>query len=78
MAACWQCKALSPRHRVGELVVKELQSTVRDFGASKGIIATTTYLTRGALARVLRNEFTLGKCDHDDLMRWIERHLRGS
>lgn len=73
--ALWQAKKQDVRNRVGISVVRELADTRNEFGASKGIIVTSSYLTRGALDRIDRNKFLLGKVDRDDLDAWIRRTL---
>jgi restriction system protein len=39
--------------------------------ATKGIIVTSSYLTRGALREIEMQEYCLGKKDFDDVMAWI-------
>jgi len=77
VAAVWQAKKKERSKKVGLGVIRELADTRNEHGASKGVIATTTYLTRGALERVQRDRYTLGKVDRDDLMQWMEKTLRG-
>lgn len=72
----WQAKK-KHRNKVGIAVIRELADTCNEHKANKGIIVTTSYLTSGALARVKRDEYILGKVDRDDLLKWIERVLRG-
>lgn len=71
----WQAKKKSPKNKVGISVIRELADTRLEFGASKGIIVTSTYLTNGALERVERDKYLLGKIDRDDLEAWIKRAL---
>lgn len=71
----WQAKKRA-KGKVGLSTIRELADTQREHGASKAVIVTTTYLTRGALERVMRDRFTLGKVDRDDLEKWIQRQLR--
>lgn len=73
--ALWQAKKQDVRNKVGISVVRELADTRNEFGASKGIIVTSSYLTRGALDRIDRNKFLLGKVDRNDLDAWIRRTL---
>ncbi len=75
--ALWQAKKKSTGHKVGISVVRELADTRQEFGASKGIIVTSTYLTKGALERIERDKYILGKVDRDDLESWIQRSLFG-
>lgn len=73
----WQAKKKAQKNKVGISIVRELADTRQEFGASKGIIVTSSYLTRGALARVDRDKYLLGKVDRDDLEQWIQRALFG-
>jgi len=75
--AVWQAKKLRHGKKVGLSVIRELADTRVEQKASKGVIVTTTFLTRGALARVKRDEYLLGKVDGNDLNRWIERVVYG-
>jgi len=70
----WQAKKLSCRNKVGISVIRELADTRREFSASKGILVTSSYLTRGALDRITRDQYTLAKIDRDELWNWILRH----
>lgn len=67
----------SVKNKVGISVIRELADTRQEFGASKGIIVTSTYLTRGALERVERDKYILGKVDRKDLDLWIKKTLFG-
>jgi restriction system protein len=69
----WQVKKLTPGNKVELSVIRELADTRTQHKASKGMIVTTTYLTRGALERVQQDQYLLGKVDRDDLMQWIRR-----
>jgi HJR/Mrr/RecB family endonuclease len=72
----WQAKKLKPGNKVEISVVRELAAIRDEQKASKGIIVTSTYLTRGALERVARDEYILGKVDRDDLIKWIQEVKR--
>jgi restriction system protein len=71
----WQAKKKEAKNKVGLSVIRELADTRSEFKASKGIIVTSTYLTKDALARIQRDKYILGKVDRDDLNEWIERTL---
>jgi hypothetical protein len=73
----WQAKKKGLKSRVGIEVVRELADTRQEFGASKAFIVTSTYLTKGALQRIDRDRFVLGKVDRDDLDSWIKKTLYG-
>lgn len=74
----WQAKKKDLKNKVGLSIVRELADTRSEFKASKGMIVTSTYLTRGALARIERDKYILGKVDRDDLSAWIQRILFGA
>lgn len=73
----WQAKKLRADRKVQLSVVRELADTRLEHGASKAIIVTTSVLTSGALARVERDRYVLGKVERSDLDRWINRTLAG-
>ena len=72
----WQAKKLKPGNKVELAVIRELADTRTQHKASKGVMVTTTYLTRGALERVQQDQYLLGKVDRDDLMQWIQKVKR--
>ncbi|WOI46483.1 restriction endonuclease [Acidovorax sp. BLS4] len=74
----WQAKKKNPGNKVGLSVVRELADTRNEFGASKAFIVTSTYLTRGAIQRIQRDCYQLGKLDRDDLNKWISQVLHGT
>lgn len=73
----WQAKKNSIKNRVGIATVRELADTRIEHGASKAIIVTTSFLTRGALQRVERDQHILGKVDRHDLNAWLSETLLG-
>lgn len=73
--ALWQAKKYKESNKVGISAIRELADVRNEFGASKGILVTTSFLTRGALDRVYRDNFMLGKVDRNDLNKWIHRKL---
>ena len=75
VAAVWQAKKLRAGNKVGVSVIRELADTRQEQGASKAVVATTTYLTEGALQRVERDKYLLAKVDRDDLLLWMQRVL---
>ncbi len=58
-------------------VIRELADTRQEMKASKGIIVTSTFLTREAIKRVKRDSYILGKVEKPDLEHWIDRVLKG-
>lgn len=73
--ALWQAKKNKSSNKVGVSAIRELADVRNEFGASKGILVTTSFLTRSALDRVYRDKFLLGKVDKNDLDKWIDRKL---
>jgi hypothetical protein len=69
--AVWQAKKLRPGKKVGISVIRELADTREEQKASKGVIVTTTALTKGALSRIERDCYQLSKVDGVDLLNWI-------
>lgn len=71
----WQAKHIASHRRVGINFVRELADTTVEHGASKGVIVTSSYLTKNALTRITRDTYKLAKVDHDDLQPWIQQVL---
>ncbi len=71
----WQAKKNKLSNKVGIATIRELADVRNEFGASKGILVTSSFLTRGALKRVHRDQYILGKVDRNDLRGWINRKL---
>lgn len=69
----WQAKKLSPKNKVDISIIRELADTRLQQNATKGVIVTTTSLTRDALERVQRDSYYLHKVDGVDLDAWIQR-----
>lgn len=68
----WQAKRYDPsKSKVGLSSIRELAASTRDFSATKGVVATTSMLTSGALRYVEQNQYLLGKAEHDDMMDWL-------
>lgn len=70
----WQAKK-KEKGKVGLSLIRELADVAREEKASKGIIVTSTFLTRGALKRVERDNHYLGKVDRKDLNDWIAKYF---
>lgn len=71
----WQAKKYKASRKVGIETVRELADVRNEHSASKAFIVTSSFLTEGALARVQRDKYVLGKVDRDDLEAWIDRKL---
>jgi len=73
----WQSKHLVSGNKVGLSIVRELADVRNEMNATKGFIVTSSFLTRGALQRINRDEYQLGKVERPELERWINRTLCG-
>jgi restriction system protein len=71
-----QCKRNGPENKVGEPIIKQLHADVNDRKASKGLIVTTSFFTRTALAYIESSKYRLAGADFLHLQKWIAR-LRG-
>ena len=69
----WQAKKLNTGNKVDLHIIRELADTRVQHNATKGIIVTTTSLTKGALARIEQDRYLLGKVDGNDLSSWIRK-----
>jgi hypothetical protein len=67
----WQAKKRQKGNPVDVDVVKLLDYTHIHYGASKGVIVTTTSLTRGAMKLIEQKRYLLHKADGNDLDVWI-------
>lgn len=71
-----ECKRYSPERRVGVGVVRSLLGVVSDQKATKGIVATTAFFTKGARVFEQTNESHLTLRDYNALVAWLRgRHL---
>ncbi len=73
--ALWQAKKYSASRKIGISTIRELADVRNEHKASKGVIVTSSTLTSGALQRIERDKYILGKVDRKDLMAWIDRKL---
>lgn len=73
--ALWQAKKYSSSRKIGISTIRELADVRNEHKASKGVIVTSSFLTSGALQRIERDKFILGKVDGNDLKSWIDRKL---
>jgi hypothetical protein len=75
IATIWQAKMLAPGNKVEVGIVRGLAGAfvLNNTKATKGIVVTTTYLTKDALLQVEQNRHFLGKQDRDDLIPWINQ-----
>jgi restriction endonuclease Mrr len=74
LKAIWQAKRYGEGHKVQLAHARELSGVVQREAASKGVLVTTTSLTRGALDWVKQDEFRLSAKDGNEVRKWIEKH----
>lgn len=67
MKCVWITKKYSPKRPVGVRVIRELEYLISKTGASKGIVVTTSRLTKGALKLIEENPFTMFYIDQQML-----------
>ncbi len=67
----WQAKKYHPKNKVQLRQVRELSAIRGDQKATKAIIVTTSYLTRGAIDWIRRDEFRLDYKDKNDMEKWV-------
>lgn len=73
--ALWQAKKYSTSRKIGISTIRELADVRNEHKASKGVIVTSSFLTSGALQRIERDKYILGKVDRNDIKLWIDRKL---
>ncbi len=66
-----ECKKYSPQRPVGVSVVRALYGTVEEEKASKGLIVTSSYFTKGAIQFKDKVGYRLGLADYESLVAWI-------
>ncbi|MEQ9690917.1 MAG: restriction endonuclease [Bauldia litoralis] len=74
LKAVWQAKRYGVGKKVRLAQARELSGVVQREGVTKGVLVTTSSLTRGALDWIRQDEFRLEAKDGDDVRRWIEKH----
>ena len=68
----WQAKHYSIDRKVGLKEIRELHSVVVENRVTKGIMVTSTHLTRGAIERIERDRYQLGHNQRPVVLKWIE------
>jgi restriction endonuclease Mrr len=67
-----ECKRYVPPNKVGIAVVQRLHGVTLSEGASKGILATTSYFSAPAKLHIEKHPFILDGRDYDGLTRWLD------
>ena len=73
LKAIWQAKRFSEGRKVQLHHARELTGVVEREKATKGVLVTTTALTRGALDWIRQDEFRLSAKEGTEIRKWIER-----
>jgi hypothetical protein len=71
----WQAKKYSPSHKVRLAEVRELSGLVAKPDVTKGVMVTTSHLTRGALDWIKKDTYRLSFKDKDAVEEWILQHI---
>jgi restriction endonuclease Mrr len=69
-----ECKRPDPGNKIGIRPVRELYGVKVDEGASKAILATTSYFTKDAHVFMERHKWELEPRDFDGVMEWISSY----
>lgn len=64
-----QCKRHSHKLKVGVPVIKQLLADIDIHGAARGLVVTTSFLTRGARLLVEARRYRLSALDYNDLVK---------
>jgi HJR/Mrr/RecB family endonuclease len=71
-----ECKRYSPNRPVGVEYVRALYGVLETERATRGIIATTSYFTKGAQTLSQDLKWRIGLKNYIDLQAWIKKHTR--
>ena len=69
-----ECKRYSPTRPVGVEYIRSLYGVVETERATRGIIATTSYFTKGAKSLSQDLKWRIGLKDYNDLQSWIKKN----
>ncbi|MCG8454724.1 MAG: restriction endonuclease [Holophagales bacterium] len=72
-----ECKRYADHRRIGPGLVRELYGVVEHERASHGILATTTFFTKGARRLELDLRYRLSLRDYNDLVQWCREYGTG-
>jgi restriction system protein len=70
-----ECKKYTPRHKVGVQIVRALHGVVQQKRATAGIIATTSYFTKGAEEFRQDVVHQMHLADYVELQKWLRSAL---
>jgi hypothetical protein len=72
-----ECKRFDPNNKVGVSIVRQLYGVKTDERATKGILATTSYLTAEAEEFIDDHYWELEARDHQGIIDWVKRACQG-
>jgi restriction system protein len=67
-----ECKRFAPSHRIGVQIVRSLYGVVQQKRANAGIIATTSFFTKGAKELQQQLEYQMHLQDYLALQQWLK------
>jgi len=67
-----ECKRYVPPHKVGVQIIRSLYGVVQQKNANAGIIATTSFFTKGAVAFEQEREHQMHLSDYLALQQWLK------
>ncbi|TVL96614.1 MAG: hypothetical protein CV087_23545 [Candidatus Brocadia sp. WS118] len=67
----WQAKKYGIKNKVQIRAVRELSAIIDSQKATKGIIVTTSHLTKGAIDWIRQDQYRLDFKDKSDIERWV-------
>jgi restriction endonuclease Mrr len=67
----WQIKKYKKSNPVGINIIRELYGSVSEHRASKGVIVTSSRLTKGALELIRKHKYIMFGLDGSDVEGWI-------
>ncbi len=67
-----ECKRYVPPHKVGVQVIRSLYGVVQQKSANAGIIATTSFFTKGAKAFEQERQYQIQLSDYFSLQHWLK------
>lgn len=67
-----ECKAYAPHNPVQVELVRTLFGTIHDKNASRGILATTSYFSRGAQDFAERHQYRISLQDRHAILHWVQ------
>ena len=71
-----ECKRPDPGNGIGVSAVRELYGVKVDDGATKAILATTTYLSPDAKIFIEKHRWELEGKEYDGILDWISTYLK--